>query len=200
MKNTKKLLAALIAGMLFVMVAPVVHAEEVQPEPQAEEQVVREEKVEEPQAEEQVVREEKANEPKPEETAEEPKAEETIAPEVTASEAEVTTADTEVTEPETAPEVSDQPEVAQEQEVTETPVERSVVVIASESNLKVGDTLKLTAKLAGFDGVECKLSWQFKAQDGEWKNISGEHGETLKVELTTENIGSAWRVAVDTAD
>jgi cytoskeletal protein RodZ len=178
MKNMKKMLAALIAGMLFVLIAPVVHAEEVQPEPQAEEQVVREEK---------------AEEPKAEETAEEPKAEETTAPEVTTTEAEVT-------EPETAPEVSAQPEAAQEQEVTETPVERSIVVVASESNLKVGDTLKLTAKLAGFDGVEYTLNWQVKAQHGEWKNISGEQGETLKVELTAETIGSAWRVTVETAD
>ena len=55
------------------------------------------------------------------------------------------------------------------------------------------------ARRTGFDGVEYSLNWQVKAQGGEWQDI-GEHGETLKVEVTAENIGSAWRVTVETAD
>ncbi len=205
MKNMKKLLAALMAVMVFVMAAPAVFAEDAQTEQPAQEQTV--EKAEAPKAEP------KAEEPKAEEPkAEEPKAEETAQPEATQEAAvEVTAEDT--AQPEATPEATAQPEATPEAtaqpettpEATAQPeatpaAERSITVEASESTLKVGDTLKLTAKLTGFDGIEYKLNWQVKAPGEDWKDISGEHGETLKVELDAQSVGCAWRVVVETAD
>jgi len=77
---------------------------------------------------------------------------------------------------------------------------RSVKVISDSSSLQVGDTMTLTAKLSGFDGALYQLNWQVKAEGGDWANISGEHGETLKVNLDDQSIGCQWRVVVETAD
>lgn len=195
MKSMRKLLATLIAVMLFVLAAPAVFADDTQSEPAVQEQVVREDKADEPKAEKRD-EESKAEASKAEEVkAEESKTEETIATEVTEQETQDVTA-----QPESASEATQEPETIQEPEVSVPAAERSIQVVASNSSLKVGETLKLTAKLSGFDGIEYTLNWQVKAQDGEWKNLSGAHGETLKVELTSENIGSAWRVTVETAD
>lgn len=73
------------------------------------------------------------------------------------------------------------PETTRNRKPPKLAIERSIKVVANETALKVGETLKLTAKLTGFDGVEYSLNWQVKAQGGEWQDI-GEHGETLKVE------------------
>jgi hypothetical protein len=210
MKNMKKLLAALMAVMVFVMAAPAVFAEEAGVEQPAQEQAVREEKTEEPKAEEPKAEAPKAEESaEPEATAEavvEVEAEATAEPEATPEASTQPEATPEASaEPEATPEVTAQPEatpeVTAEPEATpEAVAQRDIKVVASESSLKVGEMLKLTAKLTGFDGIEYKLTWQVKVPGEDWKDLSGEHGETLKVELDDDSIGCAWRVVVETAD
>jgi hypothetical protein len=184
MKNMKKLLAALMAVMVFVMAAPQVFAEDTQSEQPAQEQAVREEKAEEPKAEE----------------PSEPEASAEAAVKVEAEATQDATA-----EPESTPEVTAEPEstpavTAEPESTPEAVAVRDIKVIASETSLQVGETLKLTAKLSGFDGIEYKLIWQVKVPGEDWKDISGEHEETLKVELDAESVGCAWRVVVETAD
>ena len=76
--------------------------------------------------------------------------------------------------------------------------EPSVTVLANRSieGLNIGDRLVLTCKLNGFDGMDCQVRWQALA-NGSWKDLKGEHFNTLTVEITGDNAGWAYRAAVD---
>ena len=230
MKNMKKLVAVLMTVMVLALAVPAVFAEEAQPEQQPEvsapvkaeepEKTQEPEKVEEtkaPEAEAPAEKPEATEAPaEPEATAEataEPAAtpEVTTEPEATAEPTaeptpEVTAGPEATAEPtaEPTPEVTVEPEATAEPTVEPTPdatpINRSVEVEAEDSSLQVGDTLKLTAKLTGFEGVKYTLTWQVMVPGEDWKNIDGENGETLKVELSEENIGASWRVAVETEE
>ena len=180
MKNMKKLLAALMmAVMVLVLAAPAVLAEDAQTE--TTEQSAPE--VQAPAKEPARETEAPAKEAQPEATAE---------PEATVEAQPETTPAPEAT-------VEAQPEATAEANATQN-TERSIKVVSNSSNLQVGETLTLTAKLSGFDGIEYQLNWQVKTEGGDWQNVSGEHGETLKVKLDDQSIGSSWRVVVETAD
>ena len=194
MKNMKKLLAALMmAVMVLVLAAPAVLAEDAQTE--TTEQSAPE--VQAPAKEPARETEAPAKEAQPEATAE-PEATVEAQPEATAEPEATVEAQPETTP---APEatVEAQPEATAEANATQN-TERSIKVVSNSSNLQVGETLTLTAKLSGFDGIEYQLNWQVKTEGGDWQNVSGEHGETLKVKLDDQSIGSSWRVVVETAD
>ena len=190
MKNMIKMLAALMAVMVLVLAVPAAFAEEAPAaEPTPEVQAPAEPKHEEPKAEEP-----KAEAPAEPEATVEPAAEPTV--EATAEATPAAEPTVEATADATP---AAEPEATPAAEVTATP-ERSVRIISDDASLTVGETLTLTAKLSGFDGVEFKLTWQIKTQGDDWKDISGEHGETLKVKQDDESIGASWRVIVETAD
>jgi len=202
MKNLKKLVAVLMAVMVLALAVPAVLAEDVQPESGVSAPIKAEE---------------------PEKTREPEKAEDTSAPDATKAPA----AEPEASEqPEATPDVAEEPAAEPTPEAAEEPVaeptpdatpeptpeptaeptpdaapaERRVEVRVEDSSLQVGDTLKLTARLTGFDGVKYTLTWQVKAPGEDWKDISGEHDDTLKVTLSEENIGASWRVVVETQE
>lgn len=198
MKNLKKLVAVLMAVMVLALAVPAVLAEDVQPESGVSAPVKAEE---------------------PEKTREPEKAEDTSAPDATKAPA----AEPEASEqPEATPEAAEEPAAEPTPEAAEEPVaeptpeateepaaeptrdaapaEKRVEVKVEDSTLQVGDTLKLTARLTGFDGVKYTLTWQVKAPGEDWKDISGEHDDTLKVTLSEENIGASWRVVVETQE
>ena len=212
MKNMKKLVAVLMTVMVLALAVPAVFAEEAQPEQQPE--VSAPVKAEEPEKTQEPEKVEETKAPEAEAPAEKPEeteapaepeatAEATAEPEATP---EVTTEPEATAEPtaEPTPEVTAEPEATAEPTVEPTPdatpIIRSVEVEAEDSSLQVGDTLKLTAKLTGFEGVKYTLTWQVMVPGEDWKNIDGENGETLKVELSEENIGASWRVAVETEE
>ncbi len=60
------------------------------------------------------------------------------------------------------------------------------------SDLRVGDTLVLAARLVGFDGVEMLIQWQ-QLHDGVWNDIEGALGFTCQVKITEENFHDSWR-------
>lgn len=108
---------------------------------------------------------------------------------------------------ETAAEAESDAEPAPEQElidIPETPVplaggpEPSVTVRAGcdIDNLQIGDELVLIAELNGFDGMEPSIRWQAR-EDGQWKDLQGETGTRLTIEVTRDNAGFAYRAAVD---
>jgi len=63
------------------------------------------------------------------------------------------------------------------------------------ASMELGDTLVMTAKLSGFDGIDYSLNWQV-SDGGEWEDIKGETEEELTVVITEENADCSWRLAV----
>ena len=194
MKNMMKLLAALMAVMMMVLVVPAAFAEDAQPTEQPEVQAPAEEAKPEETAQPEATAEPTA-EPTVEATTE-PTVEPTV--EATAEPTVEPTVEATV-EPTVEPTVEAQPEATPAPEATVAP-ERSVKVLGGDESLQVGDTMTLTAKLSGFDGVEYSLTWQVKAAGGDWQDIAGEHDAALKVNLDDSSIGASWRVVVEIAD
>lgn len=70
--------------------------------------------------------------------------------------------------------------------------------LVADGDIYLGDTVKLMAKVEGY-AVAYTLQWQYN--DGsDWRDIAGETGNTLEIEVTEENAAWEWRIAVMTEE
>ena len=58
-----------------------------------------------------------------------------------------------------------------------------------------GETILLTSKLTGFEGIDYSLQWQRNDGNG-WKDVEGATEGKYEFEATLENIQYTWRLAV----
>src|SRR5690606_32318861 len=64
--------------------------------------------------------------------------------------------------------------------------------------VEIGDTIRLTAKLEGYEGLVYTLNWQNSLSgQGDWQNIAGAEGESYSFTLDEANYTWFWRVAVE---
>lgn len=144
------------------------------------------------------------------ETAVEPTVEVTVEPTV-----EVTVEPTAEVTAEPTVEVTAEPTVEPTAEPTEAPADMPVVEdepietvpgaegtveirLVADGDIYLGDTVKLVATVEGYT-VAYTLQWQYN--DGsDWRDIAGETGDTLEIEVTEENAAWEWRIAVMTEE
>lgn len=118
-------------------------------------------------------------------------------PEVT-----VTAEATATVDPSVQPETSETPvEETATPELTATPtlINRSVLInMDVPTDLKLGDTVTLTATLVGYDGLSVSLQWQYSKDGEQWTNATGEGSDQLvyAFQVSDETANTAWRLGV----
>lgn len=118
-------------------------------------------------------------------------------PEVTA-----TAEATETVETTVQPETSETPaEETATPELTATPtlINRSVLInMDVPADLKLGDTVTLTATLVGYDGLSVALQWQYSKDGEQWIDATGEGSDQLvfAFPVSDETANTAWRLGV----
>jgi hypothetical protein len=164
-------------------------------EPAAEEVVVEEE----PAAEEPVAEEPATEEPAAEEAVveEEPVAEEPVAEESAAEEPAPNALNQALTDESETPE-DEEPSVLIAELIDELYPDRCIKIYAywgEKEVLYFGDSVCLTAKLIGYEGLEYNLQWKYlDNQEDIWYDLEGETEEQLNLILNEEN--SQWIVRV----
>ncbi|HNW86861.1 MAG TPA: hypothetical protein PLP25_09955 [Candidatus Limiplasma sp.] len=80
---------------------------------------------------------------------------------------------------------------------TEAPAVRSVEIhMDIPQNLKMGDTVTLTATLIGYEGVNVSLQWQYTKDGKTWTDAKGANSLTYAFQVNDETASTAWRLAV----
>ena len=64
-----------------------------------------------------------------------------------------------------------------------------------DNRVKPGETIRLTSRLTGFEGIAYALQWQYNDGSG-WKDVTGAIGSTYEFEATLETVQYMWRLAV----
>jgi len=64
-----------------------------------------------------------------------------------------------------------------------------------DEQVSMGETIRLTSVLSGFDGIEYALQWQYNDGSG-WKNIPGATEGHYEFKATLETVQYAWRLTV----
>lgn len=78
------------------------------------------------------------------------------------------------------------------------PKEGSVrVTVNPDGPVEVGQTVKLSAHVRGFEKGTYTLRWQVREQEDEWVDIQGANGKSLKLVINEDNITYLWRVVVE---
>lgn len=106
-----------------------------------------------------------------------------------------------ITGPESTPADEEAPttEVAPAPEAT-LPPDRSIRIQASRDgsdDLESGEKITLTAYLAGYEGLDYRIQWQFsESASGKWYDISDANRETHTIVLNEDNYSFFYRATV----
>ena len=79
---------------------------------------------------------------------------------------------------------------------TETGRSITVEVTWDVPNPVIGDTAHMKAHLAGYDGLQYTMQWQYSPDQVTWYDIPGETNEAMDVVVTRENNVVYWRILV----
>jgi len=118
-------------------------------------------------------------------------------PDITATAESTATVD-----PTVQPEASETPAMeTATPELTATPtlVNRSVLInMDVPADLKLGDTVTLTATLVGYDGLNVSLQWQYSKDGEQWTDATGAGSNELvyAFQVSDETANTAWRLGV----
>lgn len=81
-------------------------------------------------------------------------------------------------------------------EPTPTPVPKVVTIKSSaKSTMLVGEEVRLTSKISGFEGYEVSYQWQCDKGNG-FENIAGANQSTYSFPATVETLKWSWRLIV----
>jgi len=88
-------------------------------------------------------------------------------------------------------------QIPEEQTGVGTDLSELIVEISSslDDHVAPGETVRLTSRLIGFEGMEYTLQWQYNDGSG-WKDVKGATGATYEFEATLETVQYKWRLAV----
>lgn len=81
-------------------------------------------------------------------------------------------------------------------EPTPTPVPKVVTIKSSaKSTMLVGEEVRLTSKISGFEGYEVSYQWQCDKGNG-FEDIAGANQSTYSFPATVETLKWSWRLIV----
>lgn len=65
------------------------------------------------------------------------------------------------------------------------------------STIQVGDAIRLTSKIEGFDGYEIRYQWECDKHDGAgFRDVSGANGSSYSFSASADNLKWDWRLSV----